>query len=54
MLKPLEPLDLEDGEEVVVVLREDLIEFARRVRKGLKRMSEEPSKLLSRERDRFA
>ena len=54
VLKPLEPLELEEGEEAVVVLREDLVAFARRVRKSLRRLHEEPSELLSRERDRFA
>ena len=54
VLKPLDPLDLEEGEEAIVVLKEDLIAFAQRIRKNIKKPSEEPSKLLSRERDRFA
>ncbi|MEB3845099.1 MAG: antitoxin family protein [Desulfurococcales archaeon] len=52
VLKPLEKLELEEGEEVEVVLEEDIIEFARRVRKYVSNR-EEPSELLSRERDRF-
>ena len=35
VLKPLEPLRLEEGEEVVVVLKEDLVEYACRVRRSL-------------------
>ena len=54
VLKPLEPLDLEEGEEAIVVLKEDLVAFARRIRKSSRRLHEEPSELLSRERDRFA
>ena len=45
-------LDLEEGEEVVIVLMKDIVEFARRVRKRVQ-ASEEPSELLSRERERF-
>ena len=52
VLKPLERLELREGEEVEVVLEEDIVEFARRVR-ALIRAREEPSELLSRERDRF-
>ena len=52
VLKPLEKLELRDGEEVVIVLEEDIVEFARRIR-GLIRAREEPGELLSRERDRF-
>lgn len=54
VLKPLEPLDLEDGEEVIMVLRDDIVEFARRMRKHVSRRNGEPGELLSRERDRFA
>jgi predicted DNA-binding antitoxin AbrB/MazE fold protein len=53
VLKPLEPLDLEEGEEAVVVLKEDLVVFARRIRKSLKKSNKEPSELLSLERNRF-
>ena len=54
VLKPLEPLELDEGEEVVVVLKEDLVEFARRIRRSLRREpSEEPSELLSLERSRL-
>ena len=52
VLKPLEKLELRDGEEVVIILEEDIVEFARRIR-GLIHAREEPSELLSRERDRF-
>jgi len=52
VLKPLERLELQEGEEVEIILEEDIVEFARRVRK-LIRAQEEPSELLSRERDRF-
>lgn len=56
VLKPLEPVELREGEEALVVIREDLVEFARRVRERLKgrRQGVEPGELLSRERDRFA
>ncbi len=54
VLKPLEPLDLEEGEEAVVVLKEDLVVFARRIRKSLSKLEEGPGELLSRERNRFA
>ena len=54
VLKPLEPLDLEEGEEAVVVLKEDLVVFARRIRKSLRGPNKEPSELLSRERNRLA
>lgn len=54
VLKPLEPLELEEGEEAIVVLREDLVAFARRIRRASKKLEEEPSSLLSRERNRFA
>ncbi len=53
VLRPLEPLELREGEEVKVVLEEDIIEFARRIRKYAD-TREEPSELLSRERSRFA
>ena len=52
VLKPLERLELREGEEVEIVLEEDIIEFARRIR-AFVRAREEPSELLSRERDRF-
>ncbi len=52
VLKPLEPVELRDGEEVVIVLEEDIVEFARRIR-GLISAREEAGELLSRERDRF-
>ena len=51
--KPLEPLGLEEGEEVIVVLKEDLVEYARRVRRSLAGRGEEPSEVLSRERGRL-
>lgn len=54
VLKPLEPLELEEGEEAIVVLREDLVAFARRIRRASKKLGEEPSSLLSRERSRLA
>ena len=48
-------MELREGEEALVVIREDLVEFARRVRERLKaRRDVEPGELLSRERDRFA
>ncbi len=53
VLKPLEPLRLEEGEEVVVVLREDLVGYARRVRRSLVGQGEEPGEVLSRERGRL-
>ena len=53
VLKPLEPLGLEEGEEVVVVLKEDLVGYARRVRRSLAGRGEEPSEILSRERGRL-
>ena len=53
VLKPLEPLRLKEGEEVVVVLREDLVEYARRVRRSLGGQGEEPGVVLSRERGRL-
>ncbi len=54
VLKPLEPVDLEEGEEVTVVLREDLVRYARRIRQRvLGRLGEEPSEILSRERGRL-
>lgn len=52
VLKPLESLNLEEGEEIVVVLEEDLVEYARRVRRSLAGRGEEPSEVLSRERGR--
>ena len=52
VLKPLEPLGLEEGEEVIVVLKEDLVKYARRVRHSLAGR-EEPSEVLSRERGRL-
>ncbi|MDK6028890.1 antitoxin family protein [Ignisphaera sp. 4213-co] len=52
VLKPLEPLDLSEGEEVLVEIKEDIIEYARRIRK-LINTNEEPSEVLSRERERF-
>lgn len=53
ILKPLEPLDLKEGEEITVVIKEDLLEFARRVRESLREQGEEPGELLSKERSRF-
>ncbi len=53
VLKPLEPLELREGEEVKVILEEDIIEFARRIRKYVN-AREEPGELLSKERGRFA
>ncbi len=53
VLKPLEPLGLEEGEEVIVVLKEDLVEYARGVRRSLAGREEEPSEVLSRERGRL-
>ncbi len=52
VLKPLEKLELKEGEEVEITLEEDIVEFARRIR-ALIRTREEPGELLSRERDRF-
>lgn len=52
VLRPLEALDLREGEEVVIELREDILEFARRIRKQI-RIEEEPSETLSKERERF-
>ena len=53
VLKPLEPLNLEEGEEVIVVLKEDLVGYARRVRRSLAGLGGEPSEVLSRERGRL-
>jgi len=53
VLKPLERLELHEGEEVEITLKEDIVEFARRVRE-LVRAQEEPSEVLSRERGRLA
>ncbi len=53
VLKPLEPLELREGEEVKVILEEDIIEFARRIRKYVNAWGE-PGELLSKERGRFA
>ena len=53
VLKPLEPLELKEGEEVIVVLKEDLVGYARRVRRSLAGRGEEPSEVLSRERGRL-
>ncbi|MCE4600984.1 MAG: DUF104 domain-containing protein [Desulfurococcales archaeon] len=53
VLKTLEPLGLEEGEEVVVVLKEDLVKYARRVRRSLTGRGGEPSEVLSRERGRL-
>ncbi len=52
VLKPLEPVELREGEEVLVEIREDIVGFAARVR-SLARAREEPSAILSRERDRL-
>lgn len=52
VLKLLEPVDLKEGEKVIVELREDIVEFARRIRKQI-HVREEPSEILSRERERF-
>jgi len=53
VLKPLEPVNLEDGEEVVVILKEDIVELARRIRRRLPEERREPSEILSRERSRL-
>ena len=53
ILKPLEPVELHEGEEVIVVLKEDLVRYARRVRRSLADRGEEPSEVLSRERGRL-
>ena len=53
VLKPLEPLSLEEGEEAVVVLKEDLVGYARRIRRSLTGQGEEPSEILSHERGRL-
>jgi len=52
VLKPLEPLDLSEGEEVLVEIKENIIEYAKRIRKLIS-TNEEPSEVLSRERERF-
>ena len=54
VLRPLEPLELREGEEVVVVVRESLVELARRIRGQAAPGEAEPGELLSRERGRFA
>ncbi|BAA79233.2 hypothetical protein APE_0279a.1 [Aeropyrum pernix K1] len=54
VLKPLEPVNLEDGEEVDIIIRENLAELARRIRRRLSQEREEPSEILSRERSRLA
>ncbi len=54
MLKPLEPLDLREGEEVLIEIRSDILRFAEYVRNLVKeKVKEEPSEILSRERDRL-
>ena len=53
VLRPLEPVDLREGEEVLIVVKEDLVDFARRIRRTIREREEEPSEVLSRERDRF-
>ena len=53
VLRPLEPLRLKEGEEVIVVLKEDLVRYARRVRRSLLDRGGEPSEVLSRERGRL-
>ncbi len=52
VLKPLDRLELREGEEVLVEIREDIIGFARYLR-SLAKPGEEPSIILSRERERF-
>ena len=52
VLKPLDKLELREGEEVLVEIQEDIIWFARYVRR-LAKLEEEPSSILSRERERF-
>ncbi|NPA84912.1 MAG: DUF104 domain-containing protein [Crenarchaeota archaeon] len=51
-LVPLEDLNLRDGELVTLLIEEDVVEVARRVR-ALVRASHEPSETLSEERERF-
>ena len=51
-MRLLEPVELKDGEEVIVELREDIVRFAWRIRKQT-RVREEPAEVLSRERERF-
>ncbi|UXD21315.1 antitoxin [Ignicoccus pacificus DSM 13166] len=51
-LVPLEDIDLRDGEVVTLLVQEDLVEVARRVR-ALVRSDREPSEILSEERKRF-
>ena len=53
VLRPLEPLRLKEGEEVLVVLKEDLVEYARRVRRSLLGRRGEPSEVLSQERGKL-
>ena len=57
VLKPLDPLDLREGEIVEVVIRmEDLVSFARSVRSLTRRSGPggaEPGEVLSRERGRL-
>ena len=52
VLKPLEPVELREGEEVLVEIREDIVGFATHVR-SLARAREEPSTVLSREKGRL-
>ena len=51
-LEPARSLGLREGDEVVIEVQEDIVQFARHIRSRAK-PSEEPSIVLSKERERF-
>ena len=53
VLRPLERLDLREGERVRIRIEEDLLTVARRIRGKALREGAEPSEVLSSERERF-
>ena len=53
VLKPLEPIELEEGGEYTVIVQEDIVGFARRLRRLAARKQVEPGEELSRERSRL-
>ena len=53
VLRPLERLDLREGERVRIRIEEDLLTVARRIREKALREAAEPSEVLLAERERF-
>ena len=53
VLRPLEPLELEEGREYTIVVQEDIVAFARRLRLLAARGPVEPGEELSRDRPRL-